>query len=428
MTTFDKGTAGRLTALALGLGLMGSTALAGDVRIMWYSDGVEGEVMQDLVNRFMEANPGINVILDNVAYKVVQEQLPIQLEAGEGPDIARVTNLKTLADHWLDLTPYLSDPEYWRTNFGAQADWMRPDGSDAITGFMTQITLTGGFANKTLFEQAGVALPGEGATWDDWVNASAEVAASQGTAAAFAIDRSGHRISGPNVSYGASYIGADGKPAPVDAGTKEFAAKLVQWVADGKMLKDTWVAASGSTYRAAADDFVNAQIPFYYSGSWQIANLSSKIGDAFDWVATGSPCGSAGCSGLAGGAALVAIKYTQNPEEVAKVLEFLAQEDIVREFSERTLFLPAHKAVVEKGGLVWQTEDKNVGPALDRFITASTQILPGAAVLPAWKWGSVYYGALVNRISQVMAGEMTLDEAFGKIDTDIAEQVAAAGN
>jgi len=72
------------------------------------------------------------------------------------------------------------------------ADRMRPDGSDAITGFMTQLTLTGGFANATLFEQAGVALPGKCATWDDWVNAADKVAKSQGTAAAFAFDRSGH--------------------------------------------------------------------------------------------------------------------------------------------------------------------------------------------------------------------------------------------
>ena len=68
------------------------------------------------------------------------------------------------------------------------------------------------------------------------------------------------------------------------------------------MLKDVWVSAAGSTYRAAADDFINAQIPFYYSGSWQVANLSTKIGDTFDWVATGSPCGTAACSGLHGGA------------------------------------------------------------------------------------------------------------------------------
>ena len=405
-------------------GFMASTsAFAGDVRIMWYSDGVEGEVMQDLIDRFQKDNPDINVTLDNVAYKVIQEQLPIQLEAGQGPDIARVTDLKALANHWLDLRPYLSDPAYWEENFGAQADWMRPDGSDAITGFMTQLTLTGGFANKTLFEQAGVEMPGDKATWDDWVNASAEVAKSQQTAAAFAIDRSGHRISGPNVSYGANYIGPDGMPAPVDDGTKTFATKLVDWTNDGLMLKDTWVSAAGSTYRAAADDFINAQIPFYYSGSWQVANLSTKIGDGFDWVAIGSPCGTVGCSGLKGGAALVGIKYTKNPEDVAKVMEYLASPEIVKEFSERTLFLPAHKGVVAEGGLNWDTDDKNVGPALDAFVKSSAETLPAADALPAWKWASAYYGALVTRISQVMAGELTLDEAWTRIDQDIADKV-----
>ncbi len=416
-----------LTAtLALAFG-MGSAAWAGDVRIMWYSDGVEGEVMADLVNRFNAEHPGINVILDNVAYRVIQEQLPIQLEAGEGPDIARVTNIKALANHWLDLTPHLSDADYWRTNFGEHADWMREDGSEAITGFMTQLTLTGGFANKTLFDQAGVAIPGDDATWDDWVNAAAEVAASQGTAAAFAIDRSGHRISGPNVSYGAIYIGPDGMPLPVDDGVKAYSEKLVQWVNEGKMLKDTWVAAAGSSYRAAADDFINAAIPYYYSGSWQVANLSTKIGDGFDWVATGSPCGTHGCSGLAGGAALVAIKYSQNAEEVATVMEWFAREDIVKEFSERTLFLPAHQGVIDKGGLAWVTDDPNVGAALDKFVAAAGQIEPEAAKLPAWKWGNTYYGALVNRISQVMAGEMSLDEAYQRIDADIAEAVKAQG-
>ena len=417
--------AGTIVA-AFAASMLATSAIAGEVHVMWYSDGVEGEVIQDLLDRFMKDNPDIKVTLDNVAYKVIQEQLPIQLEAGQGPDIARVTNIKELAKHWLDLRPLVADAKYWDDNFGAQADWMRPDGSDAITGFMTQLTLTGGFANKTLFEQAGVALPGADATWDDWIKAAAAVKESQKTAAAFAIDRSGHRISGPNVSYGANYIGADGMPAPVDDGVKTFATKLVNWTNDGLMLKDTWVSAAGSTYRAAADDFINAQIPFYYSGSWQIANLSTKIGDGFDWVATGSPCGTAGCSGLKGGAALVAIKYTKNPTDVAKVMDYLAREDVVKEFSERTLFLPAHKGVIEKGGLKWDTKDKNVGPALDMFVKASAQTLPAADALPAWKWSSAYYGALVTRISQVMAGEMSLDDAWGKIDQDIADKVAQA--
>ncbi|HEU0221925.1 MAG TPA: ABC transporter substrate-binding protein, partial [Paracoccaceae bacterium] len=189
--------------------LLSTTAVqAGDVRIMWYSDGVEGEVLQDLLSRFMAENPGINVVLDNVAYTVITEQLPIQLEAGHGPDIARVTNLKAQAQHWLDLRPLLPNPAYWEENFGAQADWMRPDGSNSITGFMTQVTLTGGFANKTLFDQAGVAIPGEGATWEEWAEAARQVAENQGVPFAMALDRSGHRLTGPNLSYGANYIAA----------------------------------------------------------------------------------------------------------------------------------------------------------------------------------------------------------------------------
>ncbi|TNC48572.1 carbohydrate ABC transporter substrate-binding protein [Rubellimicrobium rubrum] len=416
----------RTATAAIALALAAAPAFAGEVRIMWYSDGVEGEVIQDLLSRFEAENPEIDVILDNVAYQVIQEQLPIQLASGQGPDIARVTNLKEQAQHWLDLRPYLSDPAYWETNFGDRLDWMREEGSDAIPGFLTQLTLTGGFANATLFEQAGVAIPGEGATWDDWIEASRQVMDSQQLPAAFAVDRSGHRISGPAVSYGANYIGEDGNPAPIDDGTMAFAGKLVDWTSQGLMLPEVWVSAAGTTYRAAADDFINAQIPFYYSGSWQVANLSTKIGDAFDWVAVGTPCGDAGCSGLAGGAALVAIKYTQNPEEVAKVMEYLASEPVVREFSERTLFLPAHAGVVAAGGLQFQSEDPNVQPALEKFVQASTETLPASDALPAWRWANAYYGALVTRISQVMAGELTLEEARPLMDQDIADQVAAA--
>ncbi|WP_332717246.1 ABC transporter substrate-binding protein [Pelagibacterium mangrovi] len=398
-----------------------------EVRVMWYSDGNEGEVIADLLDRFEQENPDIDIVLDNVAYQVIMEQLPIQLAAGEGPDIARVTNLKAQAEHWLDLRPYLADPAYWDENFGDRFDWMREDGSDAITGYMTQLTLTGGFANATLFEQAGVEMPGEGATWDDWIEASRLVMEDQGLPAAFAIDRSGHRVAGPAISYGANFIADDGMPAPIDDGAMAFLSRLADWTEQGLMLPEVWVSAAGTTYRAAADDFINAQIPFYYSGSWQVSNLSSKIGDAFDWVMVGSPCGDAGCVGMAGGAALVGIKYTEHPEEVARVMDFLASEEILREFSERTLFLPAHAGVVAAGGLEFQSDDPLVPPALNAFVAASAQTLPASDAMPAWVWANAYYGAIVTRISQVMAGELDIEQARSMIDSDVADQVEAAG-
>ena len=416
-----------MLAAALAASMLTGAADAQELRMVWYSDGVEGDVMSDLLDRFMADHPGITVVLDEVSYQLVDEQLPVTLGTGQGPDIARVTNLKAQAEHWLDLTPYVADPDYWKANFGAQADWMRPDGSEAITGFMTQLTLTGGYANATLFEQAGVKIPGPKATWDDWVAASAKVAESQGLEAAFAIDRSGHRITGPSVSFGANYIAADGKPAPVDDGVRTFVTKMAEWTQAGYNLRDVWVSASGSTYRQAADEFINANIPYYYSGNWQILNLSTKIGDAFDWVATGSPCGTAACSGMAGGAGLVAVKYTRHPEAVGKLMDYLGSAEIVKEFSERTLFLPAHAGVVAAGGLDFQSDDLNVKAALAGFVAASANQSPNADALPAWKWAGAYYSQLVGRTSQVLAGEMSLDEAFARMDAGIAEQVASAG-
>ena len=410
-----------LAAFAVGL-LTSTAAIAGDVRIMWYSDGVEGEVLKDLVGRFMKNNPDINVIIDNVSFSVVREQLPVQLEAGNGPDIARLANIKALSKHWLDLRPLVADPAYWDKNFGDQADWMRPDGSNQISGFMTQITLTGGFANKTLFEQVGVALPGKNATWDDWAKASKQVAESQQIPFPMALDRSGQRLTAPNIGFGTNYIGADGKPAPLDNGAKRFISKFVGWIEDGTMSKDIWVSAAGSTYRAGADDFINGQVAFYYSGSWQVPNFSTKIGSNFDWVATGSPCGPANCTGMPGGAGLVAIKYTKNPKDVAKVMDYLASEPVVKEFSERTLFLPAHKGVLEKG-LNFKTDDAQAKGALDIFVKASTSLSDLARKLPGWAWSDTVYGALVTRVSQATAGEMTLDEAYSRIDADIAAKV-----
>lgn len=411
---------------ALGLALLSSTAaFAGDVRIMWYSDGVEGEVLKDLINRFNKDNPDIHVTIDEVAYSTIKEQLPVQLAAGNGPDIARVTNLKSLSQYWLDLTPYLKDADFWKKNYGDQLDWMRPDGTNIIPGFMTQITLTGGFANKTLFDQAGVALPGDKATWEDWVAAADKVAKSQQIPYAFAIDRSGHRITGPAISYGANYIGKDGKPAPLDDGAKKYLAQLVKWNADGLNDKDVWVSASGTTYKPAADDFINSQVAVYYAGSWQIPNFMTKIGTNFDWVAIGSPCGPAACTGMPGGAGLVAIKSTKNPKDVAKVLDYLASTPVAKEFAERTLFLPSNKEVIASG-LDFKTDNKFAKEALNTFVKATSTTAPEALKLPGWSWSDTYYGALVSRVGQAMAGEMSLDDAFKRIDSDIAEKVKAA--
>src|SRR5690606_31491797 len=147
----------------------------------------------------------------------------------------------------------------------------------------------------------------------------------------------------------------------------------------------------------------------------------------FDWVATGSPCGPAACTGMPGGAALVAVKYTKNPQEVATFMDWMAREEIVKEFSERTLFLPAHKAVVEKGGLNFQTDNEQAKAALGTFVEASKATSETALKLPAWRWADTVYAAIVTRIGQTLAGELPIEDAFARIDADVAQKVKDSG-
>jgi alpha-1,4-digalacturonate transport system substrate-binding protein len=420
MTTF-------LIALAASVSLATVAEAQTELRMLWYSDGNEGEVMQDLLKRFEQDNSDIKVVFDNVAYDVIQTQLPVQLEAGNGPDLARVTNIKALANHWLDLRPHLKDAAYWEANFGDYLDWMREDGSDALPGFMTQLTVTGPYINKTLFDQAGVEVLAEGATWDEWVEAAKKVAADQEVPIALGWDRSGHRLAGPAISMGAKYIGADGLPAVIDDGFKAMTSRIAKWHEEGTMPKEVWGGVAGQTYAALNEEFANGNVVMYESGSWQIGQFAKTIGDAFDWWAIPAPCGPAACSGLPGGAAVVAVKYTEHPEEVARLMEWLASQPVMKEFAERTLFIPGHKALAEQG-LDFQTDNESAKRALDVFVAETAKFAPVAKLMPSYKWADAIYAATITRMGQVVAGEITLDDAYARIPEDIKQKMEEAGN
>jgi alpha-1,4-digalacturonate transport system substrate-binding protein len=416
---------GLIAAASLSLISLSPQAVAQtQLRMTWYSDGNEGEVITDLLKRFEAKNPDIKVIVDQVPFKAINETLPVQLAAGEGPDMARVVDLGGVARYTLDLRPLLKDAAYWDKNFGPFLAWMRePGNTTSIPGFMTQLTITGPFINKTLFEQAGVALPGDKATWDDWAKAAKAVADKVKAPFPIAIDRSGHRFLGMAISEGAKLFDAKGDPAVVDDGFKRAVEMVVGWHKSGVMSKELWASVSGSTYRGANDEFKNAQVVLYMSGSWQIAQFDKTIGNAFDWVAVPNPCGSGGCTGMPGGAGLVAIKTTKNPQAVAKVMEYLASEEVLSEFYSRTLFVPGHVGLSAKG-IDYPTASPLAKSALGVFTKQVATMSPVALQLQGYPYNRIIFNAVLSRVGQVVAGESQPDEAYKRIEADITQQIA----
>ncbi|MEY4316828.1 MAG: hypothetical protein RI902_636 [Pseudomonadota bacterium] len=413
------------TAIAAATLVMSFGAQAQEVRVMCYQDGVECEVTAELAKKFEAQNPNIKIVVDTVPYKTIVEQLPVQLAAGQGPDIARVTDLGGLSKFYLDIAPNLKDRKYFDAQFGSTAAWLSPTpGDKGIHGFMSQLTMTGPYVNKTLFEQAKVALPGPKATWDDWVAAANKVAKATQTKAAMAWDRSGHRFAGPAISYGAAIFDAKGE-LTLDAGYKTVVNKFVGWHKDGTMLKEVWAGSGGSTYADSIGEFINGNVVMVLSGSWQINRLQKDIGNKFDWVAIPNPCGSAACTGIPGGAAWVALKTSKYPKETAAFLSFLAAENNYTEFVVKTNNIPAHAGLAKKG-VNYTNAQPAASAALGVFGGGVAKLSPVAYKFQGYKYNRALMLPTVSRVTQALVGELSTDEALNKINADMQDAVKQA--
>jgi len=394
------------------------------LRIAWYSDGNEGEVLADLLKRFEAQNKDIKVVLDQVPFKAINENLPVQVASGQGPDMARIVDMGGMSRYALDMRPHLKDPTYWEQNFGPFLEWMRPEGDTrSIPGFMTQLTVTGPFVNKTLFEQAGVPMPGDKATWEDWAKATKEVAAKVQAPFPIALDRSGHRFYSLALSQGTKVLGVNGAPSVVDEGFKRAAQLVYDWHKSGVMAKEMWGSVSGTAYRGANDEFKNAQVVMYLSGSWQTNQFDKTVGDAFDWVVAPNPCGPGGCSSMPGGAALVAFKTTQHPKEVARLMEYLASEPVLTEFYSRALFVPGHLGLANKG-VDYPSANPQAKAALTAFTKDASTLSPLAYRVQGYTNSRIIFNAVISRLGQAIAGETSLDEAYKRISADVDQQIA----
>ena len=409
------------SSLALG----SAAAMADEIKFLCYQDSNECAVIEDLAKGFT-AETGHTVVTETVGYDIIRDQLENQLQTDAAPDVARVTNLGGLNQYYLDLRPFVDNSD-WKENYGTVLGWFqRPDGSDnGIYGWLTGLTMTGPYVNVTMFEDAGVDMPGAGATWDDWMAALAEVKDTLGLNAAMAMDRTAHRWAGPAFSYGAGFFDADNQPILVDQGFRDFATKFVGWHEQGLMPAEGWPAGSGTQYRNAAPLFVGGEVAMHMSGSWMINNYDSNIKD-FEWKAVPAPCGPGGCGAMPGGAAVVAFKSSQHPEAAAAFVDYLARTEKAEQFAAQTKSIPGHKGLQESG-IDYPGVSPAVADSLSVFASNAAvagDTTPQAYTFQGYNKNFVIYGVVPDYITKAITGEMSLDDALTAIDADVAAKIA----
>ncbi|GLQ54787.1 ABC transporter substrate-binding protein [Devosia nitrariae] len=412
-------------ALAL---MVAAAALTGvqaqEIRLLAGDTGTGGALFEEMAKSFEEANPGVDVVVEEVSYQTIVESLPVQLEAGEGPDIAIITDLGGLSRFYLDITDYV-DADYFEKEWGQTLAWLRGGrDTDAIFGMPTTLTVNGAYVNLTLFEQAGVPVPEEGATWQEWAEATRQVAEATGTDFAMEMDRSGHRFASLAISYGAELVDEEGKPV-VDDGLRAAIEQFVEWHENGTMPMDLWGAVGGSTHRELFSDFLNANVVLYFGGSWTLAQMDTEVGDLFDWAVMPAPCGPSSCTVMPGGGAMTAFAHTEHPELAGKLINHFAQPENLDFYISNEVEIPSAASQIANG-VEYPDASERTKEALATFTAQIPKMADAAYRFQGWRYQRAMMNALTTRISQVLNNELDVDGALERIEEDVNLAIEAA--
>ncbi len=392
------------------------SANAANITMLCYNNSTECDTFKELAKGWT-AETGHTVDIEVVAYEVIREQLLLQVESGNTQDMWRFTGTGKMAPHLLDISPYV-DKNYWNSNYGNVLDNARAvTGDDGIYMWPTLLSATGPYVNVTMFEDAGVEMPGNGATWEEWADALRSVKSELGITSGLCMDRTGHRWAGLGASYGAKFVGEDGKFIFVDDGFKKAAKLFVDWHKEGLMPEEGWPGSAGAKYKNAMPKFMDGTCAMIQSGSWQVNNLTKNVKD-FEWKAVPAPCGPAGCGVVSGGASLGGWKGTKHPEVVASFIDYMAREENAIYTAQQTASISGHQGLQAKG-VDYSMLDPKIGSSLSTFAGNLANSVPAGLILQRHPSNFAVWNGVPEFLTKAIDGEMTLNEALAAMDADI---------
>lgn len=165
-----------LTIVGLLLMVGSPAVLAEDIILKyWMWDPNIQEMEQAMVDKFEEAYPGIKVEMTAIASQEYWTKMPAMSAAKQMPDVFAMSSGYAeefaLQGALMNLTPYLEkdfnkDEYFW----GIMDKSFDVDGQIYAVPFAWVGAVL--FYNKTMFDEAGLAHPDWGWTWDDFVNAA----------------------------------------------------------------------------------------------------------------------------------------------------------------------------------------------------------------------------------------------------------------
>lgn len=307
---------------------------------LYFTDGPDEKATRDLIATF-EKEYEVTVDLEIVPFSDITTTLQARLSGGQAPDVARVAAVAPFDGDLLLLDDYLGADYLDEFIEGVRVGMKDKDGK--IAAIASDLTENGFFINTDQFEKAGVPVPTKW-TWTEMVETAKKVQQATKSEYAFAMDKSGHRLS-TILSQGGTYLVQDGKSSLDPKAATTALQPLVDMIKDGTSPADFWLD-SGTKYQGANEVFLAQQVPVYLSGNWQVAQFDQDA--KFGWKVVPNPSMDAG-GGFPGGKFMVGFAEGKENQLAATFLEFMNAKDSQETFITASAFLPTRADLTEAG-------------------------------------------------------------------------------
>ncbi len=400
---------------------------------IWSTDPRKS-ALDEIVRRFEESNPGIEVAVNNVEPDAYKTKIRVAIGAGEPPDLFFVWSGEWLHNfvrggNVLPITEALdADDGAWRKLIPADA--LRYYTFDAETygiPFLRQCTFF--FCNTKLFAQHGLQVP---KTWDEFISVCRKLKAAGITPVAL-----GNTVKWPAHHYvsclwqrivGQDRLDVDYDPLGPGAYSDPGYVRGLQMLADFAKMGFFSDSPNATTRENARALFYTGEAAMFYSGTWILNSLREggeapeDFLDSWDWFNFPAvPGGRGDQQALMGGAdGYVISSKTQAPDAAIKFLRHLGSVESAQ------YFVGQCKELAQvKGAVTADNADEHL-QKYARQVEGASRICPWTDTLTERSVAEV----LLDGCQALLAGSMTPEEILSEMrarQAKVKQELAARG-
>lgn len=391
-----------------------------EVTFMTWNSGFHLEIDQMLADKFMEKNPSIKVELISVP-QGFDDKVLTSNAAGNTPDGLVIWNTPQFVEAGVveDLTPYIErDAVDMNKYHPVTKSWAEYKGG--IYGLPKDYTARAIYYNKDVFDEAGVAYPVDGWTFEDFKNTVKALTNGKSGADArygyVAIPGHTYAIQGYIWSNGGDLVSADGKTASGYIDSKEV-VEVVQWYKDLYDMSMT-TSTMDAYQNLGQNEFQTGIVGMMDNGSWPISVFLDDTSLNFGIAAPPVPRAGMKTSPVIHSATYSMFAKAKNKDAVWEYIKFVGGEEGARLIEEAKYSVGAIPSVTTSTGL---DKEPYLGDFYKVAITADTA--PVFTRNPKWFEADGEFKTALEKVFITDADiQSTLTEAARRMDSILQEK------